>query len=86
MTALCPGPTDTQFQARAGLEKSRLFSVLKGMDAKVVAKDGYNGLMRGEQVVIPGTMNQIMAITSRIAPRELNPKIVRMIQETKTAN
>src|SRR5262249_29093448 len=84
VSCLCPGPTDTQFQARAGLEKSRLFSMLPGMDARVVAKCGYHGLMHNEQVIIPGALNRFMFFSSRLAPRELTPQVVRFIQEKKT--
>ena len=39
VTCLCPGPTDTGFQGRAGVENSRLFQQFGAMDAKTVARD-----------------------------------------------
>src|SRR5437868_3559837 len=42
VTCLCPGATDTEFQARAGTEQTRL---MRPMDAASVARDGYRALM-----------------------------------------
>ena len=43
VTALCPGPTRTGFQARADIQDARLFSV-GAMSARRVAKVGVDGL------------------------------------------
>src|SRR5438270_1795 len=44
VTALCPGPTDTGFQKRAGVENSPLFRA-NTMTSRDVARIGYRGLM-----------------------------------------
>ncbi len=54
VTCFCPGATDTGFQARAGMEDSRLFKKLGAMDVKTVARDGYRGMMKGRTLVIFG--------------------------------
>jgi short-subunit dehydrogenase len=81
VTALCPGPTATGFQARSKVEKSRLFQRMKVMDARTVAEAGYRGLMAGKPVVIPGLMNKILAQSVRFSPRGLVTKIARKMQE-----
>jgi short-subunit dehydrogenase len=83
VTALCPGPTATAFQQRAGLEGTHLFrgSV---MDAAVVARQGYAGMMRGARVVIPGWRNRLLAQTVRFPPRRMVTQIVRSLQERRT--
>jgi len=81
VTALCPGPVLTGFQARTGLQKSKLLQRLKPMDARTVAEAGYKGLMKGKPVVIPGLMNKIVAQSVRFSPRALVTKIVRKMQE-----
>jgi short-subunit dehydrogenase len=81
VTALCPGPTATGFQARTKLEKSRLIKRMKVMDARTVAEAGYRGLMAGKPVVIPGLMNKLLAQSVRFSPRVLVTKIARMMQE-----
>ncbi|HVE86881.1 MAG TPA: SDR family oxidoreductase [Myxococcales bacterium] len=80
VTALCPGPTRTGFQARAQMESSRL---VKGkiMDSATVARIGYAALMRGKPVVIPGFSNQVQVLAPRLLPRSAVPSIVKRAQE-----
>jgi short-subunit dehydrogenase len=78
VTVLCPGPTATDFPARAGVERSRLFS--RGvLDPKVVADAGYRGMMEGKVVVIPGLGNRIGAQILRVSPRAVARKYVRRL-------
>jgi len=81
VTALCPGPTATGFQARTKLEKSRLFKSMKVMDARTVAEAGHRALMAGKPVVIPGLMNKLLAQSVRFTPRALVTRIARKMQE-----
>jgi len=80
VTALCPGPTETGFQKMAQMEGSKL---VKGKisDAASVAKFGFAALMKGERVVVPGTMNRVMAFSIKFMPRKMVTKIVRKAQE-----
>jgi short-subunit dehydrogenase len=68
VTALCPGPLDTGFQARAGMPKGYFPSILD-RSVERVARDGYDGLMAGKRVVIPGFPNRVIAFLPRITPR-----------------
>jgi uncharacterized protein len=80
VTALCPGPTESGFQARAALQESKM--VQSGlMDSQTVAQAGFAGLMEGKTVVIPGLMNALMAQAPRFAPRKLVARVVRTMQE-----
>jgi uncharacterized protein len=81
VTALCPGPTESGFQAKANMERSQLVSGKKIMDAKTVAEIGYRGLMNNQTVVIPGLKNQLLALSIRFTPRNLVTKIVRSMQK-----
>jgi short-subunit dehydrogenase len=71
VTCLCPGPTHTGFQVRAGTERSALFRKFKPMDAKSVALDGYRGLAAGKTLVISGFRNWLLAESVRFAPRKM---------------
>lgn len=71
VSALCPGPVKTEFQARAGIVGSRLFKGKATMDARTVAMDGYRGLMRGRRVVVPGIANKFVVQLTRLVPRRL---------------
>jgi uncharacterized protein len=75
VTALCPGPTESGFQKRAAMEDSKL--VQSGlMTSAAVAQIGYNGLMKGQRVIIPGLRNKILALTPRFAPRRMVTRTV----------
>lgn len=83
VTALCPGPTETEFQKAAGAQKSRLFTGPLVMDARSVAVAGYRGMQRGKRIVIPGLTNKLMTQSLRFSPRRLVTAVARRIQETR---
>ena len=83
VTALCPGPVNTEFQKRAGVEKSRLFSS-GAMDAGTVAAAGYRGIMRGRRIVIPGASNMLAAKSVRFFPRRLATWMARRVNSAKS--
>jgi short-subunit dehydrogenase len=68
VTALCPGPVETEFQTRAGMPEG-YFPKFMSRSARRVANDGYDGLMRGKRVVIPGFDNQVAALLPKLLPR-----------------
>ncbi len=80
VTALCPGPTESGFQDRANMKDSRLVQG-RLMDARTVARAGLDGMDAGKAVVIPGTLNQLMALSVRFSPRSMVTNIVRRMQE-----
>lgn len=74
VTTLCPGPTKTEFAKRANMENSWAYTLFV-MDAKTVAKAGYDGLMKGKRVVIPGILNKLFVLSIRFLPKNV---IVRL--------
>ncbi len=85
VTVLCPGATDTGFQKRANVESTMLFKL--GMaDAARVAKAGFDGMMRGKPVVVPGIMNKLIAFSPRISPRRLLVAISAKLVEPRHVN
>ncbi len=83
VSALCPGPTRTDFSSRANLGKSKLFDG-GTMDSMTVAKAGYDGFMKGKSIIIPGAQNKILAKSIRLMPRKLVTATVRRMQAEKT--
>jgi uncharacterized protein len=77
VTCLCPGPTDTGLQARAGTENTVLFKKLRPMSAETVARHGYRGMMAGKALVISGLRNWLVAESVRFGPRKLVTAISR---------
>ncbi|MGE5275440.1 MAG: SDR family NAD(P)-dependent oxidoreductase [Acidobacteriota bacterium] len=82
VTALCPGPTPTEFGKQAGFEETRFFRPL-ALDVAAVALAGYRGMMRGKRLVIPGFGNKVLAGAVRLTPRRLLTAVARQIQETR---
>ncbi|WP_299822387.1 SDR family oxidoreductase [uncultured Pontibacter sp.] len=83
VTALCPGPTETNFQDEANLRGSGLFSKQFIADAQGVAQAGYEGMMAGEVVVIPGIQNKLTALTAQLMPRSFVRNMVKRVQEKR---
>ena len=76
VTALCPGPVETEFQMRAGIPEG-YFPRFLARSAERVAREGYDGLMRGRRVVVPGSGNKAATLLPRLLPRGL---VLRMVQ------
>ncbi|HEU4403502.1 MAG TPA: SDR family oxidoreductase [Candidatus Polarisedimenticolia bacterium] len=80
VTALCPGPTRTEFQTGARMQGSKLVRRLAFMDSEKVARLGYEGLMKGRSLVIPGLQNRLLAGLVRFLPRRVVIGAVRRVQ------
>jgi uncharacterized protein len=68
VSALCPGPTRTEFGSVAGIQSLGQFDRLS-MEAGPVVRAGLDGLENNRAVVIPGATNRIGAWSTRFAPR-----------------
>ena len=79
VTTLCPGPTETDFQKTAGIERIRLLKITN-MNAGKVAKLGYRGLAAGRGIVVTGLLNRLLAFGVRFAPRSLILWMVHQVQ------
>ncbi len=83
VTALCPGPTNTNFREAAGMKKSMLFSKHLNVSVETVARAGYEGLKRGRTIVIPGFKNRLIVQLLRVFPRNFVTNSVRKVQEAR---
>jgi short-subunit dehydrogenase len=82
VTALCPGATRTAFQARAGMEESKL-AAANAMDARTVAEIGYRALKAGRAVAVAGRQNALMALLTRFAPRQFEARMAGRVMESQ---
>ena len=80
VTALCPGPTATEFQRISNTEDIRETKIGM-MSAQKVARIGYRELMRGKTLVIPGLMNKLAACAVRFLPRKVVTRLARWVEE-----
>jgi uncharacterized protein len=68
--ALCPGPVETEFQARSGMRLPSIARLFE-LPASRVAQIGYDSLMRGRRVAIAGASNSIAVFLMRFIPNAL---------------
>jgi uncharacterized protein len=81
VTALCPGPTSTEFGEVAKLTSSRLFRGPQ-MSAAEVAREGFDAMLAGKAEVIAGARNRWMILGSRLAPRRLLAALARRLNSS----
>lgn len=80
VTALCPGPTATEFVEAAGAGNA-----LEGVPSRIfassaaVARAGVRGLEAGQAVVIPGAANRVGALGGQLTPRRLLLPVLRRV-------
>lgn len=82
VTALCPGPVQTEFQERAGFEPG-LDSRVLAVPASRVAMAGYQGLMAGKRLVLPGIGMKVIPFMLRFVPRGLLVSLVGRVQSNR---
>lgn len=82
VSVLCPGPTATEFQKAAGIDSTVKLFKFFAMPADKVAKAGYQGLIKGKKIIIPGIVNQLSAFFGRFSPHGLVLPVVEFIQKS----
>lgn len=83
VTALCPGPTHSEFQERANLAGMRLLSEGLMMSSERVAELGYRGMMKGRSIVVTGWMNRLGVWAVKFSPRAWVVPVVRKVMEKR---
>lgn len=83
VTALCPGPVDTEFIEKANLRQAKGFA--RTVSARGVAEAGYNAMLKGKPIIVPGPVNKlIIHLLLRLTPRRGATAISRAMMEKKT--
>ena len=75
ISALCPGPVDTNFSNIAGVE----FAV-KPLDSKYVAKYAIDKMFKHKLVIVPGVLGKITKFFSKTSPDKLTSSVSYRIQ------
>jgi uncharacterized protein len=78
-TALCPGPTRTEFTEVAGMGEFEKTPDLFWQSAADVARDAIVGMLAGRRTVLPGVMNKASANAGRLAPRSVLLPVMRAV-------
>jgi uncharacterized protein len=81
VTALMPGPTDTEFFDRADMQDTRVGQGKKDDPAKV-AKQGFEALMKGKDHVVAGSVkNKAQAVANKVVPDTAKAEMHRKMAE-----
>ena len=78
ISALCPGPTVTNFGNAAG-GKFRPIASKVAMSAEAVARIGHRAYRQGKVVAIAGARNKLLGFSVRLTPRALVRKITKRV-------
>jgi uncharacterized protein len=70
VTALCPGPTRTEFEQRAKISDTPSFRSAV-MDAAVVARIGHDALLKGKSVAFCGLRHRAQMVPVKFMPRSV---------------
>ena len=71
VSALCPGPVKTGFQAVAGMRRTSMSRLLPLASPASVARDGWQGFKEGRVIIVPGLMNKLSVFATRLLPRSV---------------
>lgn len=86
VTALMPGPTDTNFFHRAGMDDTKVGADQKD-DPAIVAKQGFEALMAGKDHIIAGSLKtKLQGAVSQVLPETINAEQHRQLTEPGSAN
>lgn len=84
VSVLCPGPTPTGFQERAGIKREPAARKLATLDSLTVARTGYEGLMAGKTIIVPGIFNRLGTILVRLVPMGFVSRIILRLHEQRS--
>ncbi len=83
VSALCPGYTKTDFQARAGFGANMDLSRLPASTAMEVAEAGYAGLIAGRREVVPGFLNKVGTMLLPFLPKGTILAVISRMQQNR---
>ncbi|TVQ01233.1 MAG: SDR family oxidoreductase [Balneolaceae bacterium] len=83
VTALCPGPTESEFQKVANMQTSKLIDRFPLATSHKVAEYGYKAMKKGKRVAVYGFYNKLLLKTIGLFPRSFVTAAVRKIKERK---
>ncbi|MEH1888747.1 MAG: SDR family NAD(P)-dependent oxidoreductase [Nostoc sp.] len=86
VTALMPGPTDTNFFHRADMDDTKVGADEKD-DPAEVAKQGFDALMAGKHEIIAGSLKtKLLGTVSKVLPDTVSAELHRKVSEPGSGN
>jgi uncharacterized protein len=86
ITVLMPGPTDTAFFERAGMEDTKLGAMENKDDPAEVARQGFQALMAGRDHVVAGSLkSKVQSTAAKVMPEKTKAKLQAGMTEPGSA-
>jgi len=85
VSLLMPGPTDTEFFERADLLDTKVGSDMKKDDPAMVARVGFDAMLKGEADVVAGWKSKLQVMSSKVLPAQAVAEAHRKLAEPGTA-
>jgi uncharacterized protein len=87
VSALLPGPVNTEFHNAMGAGNSLYRYVLPPMTAENVAASAYRGFMLGNRVIVPGISNLFFYVALKLLPHPLSvPMMYWLLRRPENLN
>ena len=81
VTSLLPGATDTDFFNKADMLEAKIVQETELADPAEVAKDGYEAMKAGKDMVVSGFKNKVQVTLGNITPDRLQAEQMGKMQE-----
>lgn len=81
VSLLMPGPTDTEFFERADMLDTKVGADMKKDDPAMVARVGFDAMLKGEADVVAGWKNKMQVIASKVMPAQAVAEMHRKLAE-----
>jgi len=85
VSLLMPGPTDTEFFERAHLLDTKVGTDMKKDDPAMVARVGFDAMLKGEADVVAGWKSKLQVMASKVLPAQAVAQSHRKLAEPGTA-
>jgi short-subunit dehydrogenase len=86
LTTLMPGPVDTAFFDRGGMNDTQVGADPNKSDPANVAKDGYEAVMSGKASIVSGWKNKIQQAVANVTPAAVLAEQHRKMAEPGSVN
>jgi uncharacterized protein len=83
VTALCPGATQTEFFKADAAENASWLTKMPLPSARAVAEAGWQAMLAGRVILVPGLNNKVSAVLPRLLPRKWVARVTGMLLQRR---
>ena len=74
-SAVCPGLTRSEFHEAAGMHEVKNAPKWMWMEARTVAEQGFEAVMKGKGFIINGSINKFFSVLAKVIPKRVTRSI-----------